>query len=483
MIGDIFQPNKLIEGIEGHVTVEVRDETTGKLQAREETHNFISLSATRYLRWVQRNALFKLNMKDFEGSTPTGALDKDYQEPDVSTHIALTSLTDDNSTAGSEWTMYGKLIGYSNKTIYNQTGDPLLGSPQIGIPPEVLCETNASYTKWTFDWDGLSANGTIGSVGWVGGVASLATTSLPGASNARFYISSSLEESKATSTGSFQRIAKRDNNTYYLTLGANTSIYQYDQNLAQVGSGPIFSVGGQFKASTTLGGIAWDRTNNRLWVIGLDTASTPKKIIAAYDPGSSTPGTPVAGPFVISNSTPTYLSLTHDGTNLWTLGSISNNAFTMYKINPSDGVVASSLPITLPYYDWSAGGGSGETAYGISYEPTKGYLYVATWAYFSTTTGGIPSTPNSAVRAFDLSGNEVMVPVSMRYWIKGPSPSRSFLPQTDFEMIDPWRLLAPDGATIKRILLDGMGSRAPLGSAVTKSSGQTLRITYQMTYV
>lgn len=476
MIGEQFHSSKLITGIEGHVTVELRDAASEKLQEKQETKNFISLSGVRYLQWAQRANLFKSGISAFEG-TPNGSLDKDYQPLAVNDVVVLSTLTDDNSTSGSEWTMFGKLIGYAKRTLYSG-GDTLLGTPNNSTNP-LLCETTPTYTKWVFDWGSSAANGTIGSIGWMSKAAAVESTGVQGNAEARFYTSCSLEEYKSTGSTSYIRIARKDANTYFLSAASSTSIIVTDQNFSQTST---IQTSSQFKASTTLTGLAWDGTNNRLWVLGVNASN--QKIIAAYNMDGSV----AVGPISLANQSKTYASLTYDsGTNtLWTLAGVNNNTFAMCQIDPANGSETTSNTITLPFYTVPGTYFSGEWAYGIAYDSSKQYLYIATYASYSSAEHGTTTSINSAIRAYDRSGTEVMVPVSLRYWRPGPTSVQTTLSVTsnsDLELIDRYRILCPDSTAIRRLLLDGMGSRAPLPSPITKNAGQTLRVTYQMTYV
>jgi len=468
MIDETFNSNELIQSIEGSLNVELRDAVTGKVQEQMTAKNFVGPSAVRWLKNLQRRYYFSDQI-----STLNGSAMQDDVWPGVADHLVLSSLTDSTDSA-SEWHMFGKVVGYAGK--YNYSGPDLL----CGTPNGTLSEATTTYTKWVFDWPTQAANGTIGSVGWMGAVDTYRGNNTdPG----HFYSSLSVQDSKTTSSF-YAKIARKSSTEYFGGVSGSPTIHVLDQDFAQTNT---FSVGAQFKSSTTLSGIAWDNTSSQLWVIGVNASNAP--IIASYN----TSGTLQSGPITITNRS--YTSLTFDGTDLWTLANIGNRAFTFYKISTSGSDVA-NIPITNSAQSQTT------TAYALAYEPTKQYLYVASydvWFWGATHGIGYSNQTKPNISAFDLSGNEVMVPSALLAWWPRSSTSRLSLlhdyrngdeqfTTSDFDLLDRYQFIMPRAGNFSpphrvfRVLLDGLGTRALLPSPITKTDTQTLRITYQMDY-
>lgn len=477
MIGETLNTTGLIKSIRGNVKVELRNATTGKTEDFIESSNFISMAGIRHLKYIQRANFFKDGISALNANADT-----DNAMPNTHNHIVLTSLTDAPNQS-AEWHMHGKLAGYAGKYTYSGTCN-LLGSPNAA-----LSEATPTYTKWVFDWQTSAGNGSIGSIGWMNAASTYrGTVSFPG----RFYSSCTVQDSKTVSNF-YVRLARSSDSQYFLAVSGIPTIIVADSNFAEVSN---FTVGAQFKAATTLTGIAWDGGNNKLWVLGINASNAP--IIASY----SASGSLIDGPTTITNRS--YRGLTYDGSHLWSIAGASSNLFTLYKIS-TNGNDVSNAPVTLPPHEWSGapGTGVGEWAYGLAYEPTKQLVYVATWAYHYSSSNfragggsGVNSSfSSSSIRAFTTSGEEAMVPASLYAYsistassdwltsLQGTSQSNEF----DFDMIGPYQIIIPDRksttSSVKRLLLDGMGSRALLPAPLNKTSAQTMRITYQMDYI
>lgn len=472
MIGETLNTTQLIDGVEGKLTVELFDAQTNRMQEKVTTKNFISLAGTRHLKWAQRANYFKDGIQSLNPSVHL-----DHEQPLTQDHIVLSSNTSAASPS-TEWHMLGKLIGYAGKYTY-AGADTLLGSPNPS-----LCEATPTYTKWVFDWPTSAGNGTIGSIGWMNIPASYRGT---GVYQARAYSSATLQDSKALSSTNYNRIARKSGTEYFLAQASSTTIITTDENFTQTGS---FSVGSQFKASTQLHGIAWDNNSGRLWVLGLNAANA--SILASYNAS----GVLQSGPTTLA-STRSYTSLTHDGTHLWSLVSTWGN-FTAYRIDTSGNNVSNFAINFGPAQFVSS---FDEVAYGIACHEPSARLHIATYAQGSSNDWGgggsiAAQFTSSALRAYDFSGNEAMVPVcsavfepssANRFWPIRAGDNNETLYSSDIDMIDEYQLLTmyrSSGSSYRvwRILLDGMGSRALLPSPITKTSSQTLRITYQMDY-
>lgn len=479
MLNDSLHSTDLTKTIEGNLTVELRDATTEKVIEKQETHNFISQSGIRYIKYLQRANYFKDQI-----STLNSTADTDFAPINPFGSIVLTSSTKSPDSA-NEGVFDGKLIGYAAKTVYSGA-DSLRGTPNVS-----LSQATSTYTKWVYDWATNAANGTIGSVGW----------SFPGDTwivsgqyESRFACCCSIEDYKTTNVPAISRIARASGSQYFAIGGANyAAVLTLDTNFTQTAT---FTPSAQFKASTALTGVTWDFNNNKIWVLGVNTGNAP--IMASY----STSGTLIDGPITLTNRA--YTDITFAGTNLWMIVSTVNTyqtgtptagAGAAYEISPS-GSDVSNFTFTLPkanaYFN-SNYGNWGEYPYSIAYETSTQRLYIATASYFAI--GGIYATSpdtnggTSNIRIFTTAGVEACVPHNLSAWNR-LTGARAALPASsaynapggiDLININQFLMVAP-GLGVYRVGLDGMGSRAKLSSTITKNNLQTLRITYQMDY-
>lgn len=285
MLNDSIDTTGAIDKIRGHVTVELFDAKSGKLVDKQEQHNFIANSGKEYLRYLQR-----ANFKNQISTLATGA-DVDKIPINPFEAIALTDSTKTEDSA-NEWIMLGKLVGYSTKATYAGA------DTKRGTPSGSLSETTSTYTKWVFDWPVHSANGTIGSVGWM---PAIYKNQWEYSNDYNVFCADELNNSstlisyKASPFAQHARpMAYANSNLMFFANGTTTT--SYDANLATINS---FS-------TINASGIAWDSSNSKLWVISGSQ-------IASY----SSTGTVIDAP--ISITTRSYRGLTFDGTNLWTL--------------------------------------------------------------------------------------------------------------------------------------------------------------------
>lgn len=480
MFQDTLSSSDLINTINGNLTVELRNADTGRLEEKQETHNFISQSGIRYIKWLQRANYFKDQVSVL--NTP---VDTDFAPINPFATIVLTSSTKTPDSA-NEGIFDGKLIGYAAKSVYNGA-DTLRGTPNVA-----LSQATSTYTRWVFDWATNAANGTIGSVGWSYQGDTFILTSN---NDSRFSSNASIEDIKSTSVPGIIRIARVSGSQYFGIGGAsNASVLTLDTNFTQTAS---FTPSSQFKASTALTGITWDYNNNKLWVLGVNSSNLA--IMASY----STSGTLIDGPVTVTNRT--YSDIAFAGTNLWLLGNIINTinnytymsgGFTAYEVSPTGTDVSNfnaTFPKAYPVVN-SNYTSRGEDAYSIAYEATSQRLYVATTSSF--TTGGYiyPNSsdtisPTSNIRVYTTAGVEACVPTNLNAWnrLTGtrlglPNAVSGSLPG-GIDLINANQVLMSSvGNGIYRLSMDGMGSRAKLGSTITKTNLQTLRITYQMDY-
>jgi hypothetical protein len=488
MLEETFSTSELVQNIQGHVTAELFDAKTGKLVQREQTHNFVSQPAIDFLKQSQRSqftrGIYSLN----------NSLNQDYFKVDKSDGVIV--LTDSTSATdpANETHLYGQFIGWANKDNYS-------GSDSYrGTANGSLSSADDTQCTWVFDWSTSAANGTIGSVGWVK-PAGFYTE--PGSSPATYFPSWSSVSASYATPQTWTYLTRASSSQSFGSTG-NTNISVLDASFVQSNS---FSVSGQF---SNVKGIAWDTTNNKLWVLG--TAGGVAKV-ASY----TATGTLVDALTTVTNRS--YRALAFDGTNLWTLTQ-SGTTVTVYAINPTDGSDTSNFSYS------TSNGYNGltwltESATGIAWEPTKGNLWIRHYSY-SNYSGDYPQwyglitkidythDAPAVLRCFTPSGNASATQISLfpasqilgsKSYMGSISSSYNIAycdnvansslqyfyvlncsSSLDFDVVDPYTFLIPQGSNIYQIEADGMGSRALLPAPIAKTNTQTLRITYQMTY-
>ncbi len=437
-----------------NITLQLRDSITDRIIDEVHSKNFAANQVIRQAKWQQRQQ-YKT------GLSGIGSSDTDYTPHSATQAIALTdsSLTPDPA---NEWTMPGKLIGYATKSAYAGP-DPLRGTPNI-----TTLEANENYSKWVFDWPTNAGNGTINSVGWVSTVYVNSATDGTGPC----FLSSCTIEQTWSTPQTWRYFARANANLAFGSL-ANTVVYVLNSTYQQT---TTFNVNGQF---TAVRGIAWDSGNSFLWVIGDNGAA---RVIAAYNSS----GVLQTGPHTLT--TRSYIALAHDGTKLWSMTQNTNNQHTMWSINTSNGSDISNFNFTTYY---NTGDRSGyNLAVGLCWDPSTQRLLVRTAHTNSYYYGSLnfPSGVAAALYAYDTSGNEQLVNVSLVGYSAASASYNTYLwnmstPYHDFDVIDSSQFAMPQGSNVHRVRLTGLGTRSKLDSPVVKTNTQTLKVIYQINYV
>ncbi len=444
MLEENLNTSQAVDNIKGTVTVELFDAKTGKLVEKQENHNFIANHGKEYLRYLQRT-----NFKN-QISTLNAASDTDYAVPSVFTNILLTDSVQAEDPA-TEWSFPGKITGYATKETYSGA-NTLRGTPNAG-----LSETTQTHTKWVFDWPTHAANGTIGSVSW---------NSNPDITESRLYFPTDIR--KSTTATSIKQVPLTNRPIAYvndnlLFAGTNTTVTKYDANMDQQASFTTISIRG----------IAWDSSNNKLWVISNNQ-------IASY----SENGTLIDAPVSVTDRQ--YRGLTFDGTTLWTTVSVSNTDWHVHRLNTSGGDVSE-----FNAYPGAISPGTANVC-DIAYDIERSLLYILGRGVYD-------GSGQLACSVFNLSGQSTGTFISMQpfyqgnrgYYYQGDISTSYF----DYSGNSTLRLITthgsntnvpyypyPTGTMVQTLRIDGMGSRALLPSPITKTDQQSLRITYRMDY-
>lgn len=474
MLKETFNTRQNLDKIEGIVTAELRNAKTGKLEQKVTSTNFVAPPSIRYFQWQQR-AYFKEVIYSLQNDR-----DNDSQPATMFDTIYLSTSTKDESDPDGEYHVPGQILGYATRTNYSGT------SIYRGTANGTECEATNTYTKWRFDWPALAANGTIGSVGWMGSVANENWTTLGPTAGTMTELA--LYATTGSGSGGWRYITKAGPVIYAATSNTSlnndalTTITLMNDTYATTGS---FVVSGEF---THVRGLAWDHPNSRLWVIGRNNANY---FIAAYNNS----GTNVVPPIAIAARE--YRTLAFDGTDLWTAvqsntaGSTGSTTVTMYRIGITDGADVSNFtynttPASSPInasparYD--------EQHAGLCWNAEREELWVR------LITLGYNQYNNlypreSRICAFDRSGNIVASPVHSNAWRPAFTGSRvnigtstPHLTLNDFDIIDNTTFLYIASSTVYHLTMDSLGSRSKLDTPITKNDTQTLTITYQINF-
>jgi len=440
------------------ITLETYDAKSGELCQRVEGTNFIGQPTIRYMKWIQRylyrQGLTAISATDSDTTAPPG--------PPNAVFLTDSSLAEDSA---NEYTFPGNLLGWANKTTY-AGADTLRGTPNSS-----QLDAQTGYTKWVFDWPTNAANGTISSVGWGRTVYS---ESVGGSPN-RSLVHQGGSVEQVWSTPSFWNYFAQANTNLAFAQTAGTNVSVLDGTYSQTAT---FGVATQFSAIL---GIAWDRTNSFLWVIGTSGAN---KAIAAYNQS----GVLQTGPFTLTNRNYSYLA--HDGSNLWaTVQPTGTSTVTLYNLNATNGADMTNFSTTLPNTD------SAYKVSGLAWEPTFQRLWLK--IVCATSNGSFFNDQQRAfLRSFNSSGSAQTVDVSLNptdltgtgiTYLYSTSTNSGFFYQQDFDILDAYQFAMPTNWNsinrVARFRPDSLHSRSLLGTPVVKTNTQTLKLIYQINYV
>ncbi len=450
-----------LDKIEGIITLELNNAKTGKLEQKITSKNFIAPPALRRHQWAQRN-YFKNGIYTLQNDR-----DGDYQPASMFDTLYLSSSTQAEDP-GNEYIVPGQIIGYATKSTYSGT------SIYRGSPNGTASEGTTTYTKWVFNWPAIAANGTIGSVGWMGGLAHDSYTALSplnGTATVADTWNTPGTWGYFAQAGTNQAFGVGAGSTGAADAGTTISVLNNEYALAST-----FVVSGNF---THVRGLAWDGANSRLWVIGRNNTNY---FIAAYNASGTNTVTPVA---IASRD---YRTLAFDGTNLWSAVQ-SGNTVTMYRINPSDGNDVSNFSYTL-----SPAANTADLHAGLCWHPDRQQLWVRINTRRVTSNSANWHFPNGRLIGFDTAGNVTTGAVGLEAWLPAYTGTRVVRvgPQyylTDFDYYDRDHFSLPSASTyasstnvVTLLHPDSLGSRSLLPSTITKTDQQTLTVTYQINY-
>lgn len=488
--GGLLLPTK------GRVTVDLIDADSGRVVQREESDNFLSAQSLKVARWWQRMMWGMYNPI----YTPDAGGNKPHEMPRFpAQHLAYwnDASTEDPTT---EDRIAKDLVGWASR---HPVGSP---SGKRGVVNVSESSVTDAAAKWVFDWTTSQGNGTFQSVGWTriqeatgfpiarvpdddmvsftsGGAGS------PSMGSPLYWDSSAnlWYVGEYTNTGAAFRIASAP-----AAGGATTPVCTIPTSIAATNF--LFSIGGRIGTDfivtalfsstfrlarlTAAGALVWNATNpggittspydstvdgaGNIWTC--DSAGVVRRHSNA-DGSITATVNPTIGPTILQG-----IAYDPADGNFWVLGRVAGLDFQLWKMDSSGNtigplysldnaaqVVTSSAPYTGQYYvpgaaardpwyfRWSTNAFGGQPGVDFSTTPTR-------------------TSVNAAGAAIGTNWNAPIAVKDGLPWIAGRGIA---LAGTD-------RATPIRGGTL--------GTRSKLTSAVTKTSSQALKITYQFNF-
>lgn len=465
------------DAVRGIVTVQLRDADTGRVVFEETGENFLSLQSLEVAKWFQRMMWGWLN--PVQTTNADGSLPKEMPWFPAD-HLAYwnDSTAED---AATETTVMKEVVGWASRW---PVGSP---SGKRGVVNITESELTDASSKWVFDWVTSQGNGTFQSVGWCKldqvnafpmaqfpDVDRITVTHSPTANHysSLWWDSGASEWNLTHYDGSSPKVVSRDH---------TSGVSSVEATLADWGT---------FNTTAAVRGIAKIGTDY-IACGGLSTTG----VLRRHDSAGTTSWTQSLSGYFLND-------LTYDGTKIWTAGSDGS----MRRHDASDGAVdltitpwGSPSGLTGIAYDsddsnfWIAGNWNNRSAV-VKVDNAGGFVGpVLGWTTSSQTeTATSPWTGNNNARAgnsayrsgysFQLSDNSSnpslaeTLPGSTVTWGRGALALKAGELFTGASA-------NTSGSQITKVPMNSLGSRVRLSSAVTKTSSQSLKITYQFDFV
>ena len=481
----------LLLPVQGLVTVELADERTGRILHRDTAENFISLQSIEAAKWYQRflwGAFNPVESTDSYGAQPS------HMPWFPTQHIAYWNDATAESS-GTEDHIKSDLVGWASR---QPVGSPTGKRGVVNVTESLF---GASSSKWVFDWNTSQGNGTFQSVGFT------RVDETNGFPVARFPETDFLSFTPAASGISEAPIWWDSTASQWMTVEAVSSsaanVIQY-----AAGGGAIGGTVMAFPGSTW--GTNGSTPGNAKGIarIGTDivTAGYGSSVTAKLTRHTSAAAVVfVATSFGLGSVQ--FLDVTIDGSGkIWT--ACSDGKMRMH--NATTGAIEATItPAIAP-----------TSINGIAYDPADGYFWVTLTIsgvarsvtkidssgntigpFFSVKTaqtavsttapfaGGLYYVPPSSVYEYveyqwysannGGTGNIVArTPVTASSWSGGFQ-----LAMKGSDLFAGGYVVGATGLTRASKVKGGtLGTRALLGSPVTKTSAQTLKITYQFNF-
>lgn len=407
---------------EATILVELFDADTGRKVDETSGKNYITPEGLSLARWSTRQ-------------TFTGGISLNNTDPTRAPSFSTLWLSDssapiDPSSSEGEGVIIGWASGsYSGPHIYRGSFNP----SESQATPE--------FARWVFDWPSHAGVGTIRSVGWGQAAAINAGVDYPPAfplvDDPQFPLSST-----TPIPPSHQGFVDTDGLIY---LPNSTAVgHKWDPySVTQVSTwGPTPAQIGGLTSVT-----AATRDDTHMYVTG--NASVVRKFPLPTGEGPVT-----AVDVTIPGAPPTLSGVTYDGSMLWVLDATNRKAI---RVNKSTGAIEREIPVSS----------FTTTPSKLTYDPLRGTLLIG---------GSVEGANTTIYLEYDLDGN-----------VQRRLAGSHFLTHSMIRLPDGrwFHYSAATSGTNRSygIGLSYVGSRVLLPSAVTKSSLQTMKVTYIFNYV
>lgn len=448
----ILPPSELITGTG---VVELFDDLTGKKQLEMPFENFIALPGQRWHKAMSRLAFGHGMPQDpVQGSVfnatasafPIQLLSWPNNEGmplDVFSHIAVTDNSDAEVPVSEVNPKEGEtIVGWANRTVYSGA------DTKRGTPNAAESISDAAKSRWVFDWPTHAANGTFRSVEWL----SLweVTTLLPYSKLVAIgdqYWNSDVGHNYFLPMSGEQAGAHYNKDEFWMFGGSTsptTAVVQrhkYLDGSLVVGSELTYATLGNFPVRSG----QMDIATGDLWL--MESASTWR--IRRYTQAGGVVTTLTPAPASISSR----VGVAWSGTKLWMAYSKVDGTYAVSEIDPASGAVLSTWTVpSATGIVWSAGSlYIWDGVLDRLYQYTEAGILVQKW-YGTDRSNGTS----------DIWRQEDVASINFSNHFFGLVP-------TNNEIID-WGLL------------ETLGARTRLPGDVTKSSLQTMKVTYQFNF-
>jgi len=408
--------------LRAEVLLELFDADTGRKVADSGGENYISPAGLAFARWKTRDAYMN-------GMSTIGNQDTAPGDPFRQVYLSDSGATIDTGSDHPE----GAVIGWADKTAYSGS-DPYRGGPNV-----TECEADLDRAKWVFDWSTSAAIGTIKSVGWCYSIRAPGGTYLPS-------FSTDPDDTTPLNGSSMASTLMPSGLVYRGTTGTTQPKLIDPVTLANAGDFGPTPV--QVNAGMVgIKGAAHDGVS--MYVVGAAAAATIWKFPLPTGTGAVT-----ATSITVPGAT-NLQGIAYDGTMLWVADKGTGK---MFRVDKTTGAIDRQFSIST------------DGVCSVSFNPARNTLLL---------TDGVssPVTLGSYFTEFDLDGNVVgrIVP-----------PASAGVPTT-------YNIVPLGGTAYLFDYYNGsftrlerndvkVGSRILLPSPVTKSSLQTMKLTYTFTY-
>jgi len=148
-------------GVKGTVSVEIVDDRTGRVLAREEAPNYVNTSQwSRFAKAIQKLAWTYGYQGDSTTVTNRTTDARDPRTIPTLRNDIVACWTDTTAEDSTDEFALGEVVAWAHRF---QQGSP---STRQGLVQPALCTLTDSAVKWVWEWATGNGNGTFQSVGW-----------------------------------------------------------------------------------------------------------------------------------------------------------------------------------------------------------------------------------------------------------------------------------------------------------------------------